>query len=259
MTIDWYLKFDKAIAANSDANPLFHINREFQYTSRIFHRKLKKQAMEQSMSRVGHCIDNDPTGGFWGIIKSEMCQMYDITDEASLRFAIKDYIRFYSKERLQNRYQCKSPLEVRIEALPRYFSFRFCCFSSNIGSATANFCYRFFDLYSCLFCSYCNFNSCCDLVPIPVSTVDFSQLAASILDLCSFIYNRYRSRTELQTVIVIQLLLMIHIKNNGYKFHHTSPLFEKIYPVKLFSYMILLDHLYSIKNGSNVFLVYHNF
>ena len=73
--------------------------------------------MEQSMSRVGHCIDNGPTEGFWGIIKSEMYQMYEITDEATLRFAIKDYIRFYSEERPQDRYCCKTPLEVRNEAL----------------------------------------------------------------------------------------------------------------------------------------------
>ena len=69
------------------------------------------------MSRVGHCIDNGPTEGFWGILKAEMYQMYEITDEASLRSAIEDYIRFYSKERPQERYQCKSPQEVRIEAL----------------------------------------------------------------------------------------------------------------------------------------------
>lgn len=43
--------------------------------------------------------------------------MYDITDESSLRFAIKDYIRFYSEERPQDRYHCKTPLEVRAEAL----------------------------------------------------------------------------------------------------------------------------------------------
>ena len=39
------------------------------------------------------------------------------SDEASLRFAIKDYIRFYSEERPQDRYHCKTPLEVRTEAL----------------------------------------------------------------------------------------------------------------------------------------------
>ena len=109
--------FDKAIAANPGARPLFHSDRGFQYTSRTFQRKLKEQKMEQSMSRVGCCIDNGPTEGFWGILKTEMYQMYEITDEASLRFAIEDYIRFYSKERPQERYQCKSPQEVRMEAL----------------------------------------------------------------------------------------------------------------------------------------------
>lgn len=109
--------FDKAISLNPNAKPLFHSDRGFQYTSKVFKRKLENQEMEQSMSRVGHCIDNGPTEGFWGIIKSEMHQMYEITDETSLRFAITDYIRFYSEERPQDRYQCKTPLEVRMEAL----------------------------------------------------------------------------------------------------------------------------------------------
>ena len=46
--------FNKAIAANPDAKPPFHSDRGFQYTSRIFKRKLKEQEMDQSMSRVGH-------------------------------------------------------------------------------------------------------------------------------------------------------------------------------------------------------------
>ena len=73
--------------------------------------------MEQSMSRVGHCIDNGPTEGFWGIIKSEMYQMCDITNETTLRSAIHKYMQFYSEERPQDRYHCKTPLEVRKEAL----------------------------------------------------------------------------------------------------------------------------------------------
>lgn len=43
--------------------------------------------------------------------------MYNITNETSLRFAIKDYLRFYSEERPQDRYNCKTPLEVRQAAL----------------------------------------------------------------------------------------------------------------------------------------------
>ncbi|MFR5586187.1 MAG: IS3 family transposase [[Clostridium] scindens] len=86
--------FEKAIAANPDAKPLFHSDRGFQYTSKVFKRKLIEREMEQSMSRVGHCIDNGPTEGFWGIIKAEMYQLYEIRDEASLRHAINNYIRF---------------------------------------------------------------------------------------------------------------------------------------------------------------------
>lgn len=45
-----------------------------------------------------------------------MVQMYEITNEASLRYAIHDYICFYSTKHLQDRYRCKTYLEVRNEA-----------------------------------------------------------------------------------------------------------------------------------------------
>ena len=69
------------------------------------------------MSRVGHCIDNAPTEGLWGIIKSEMYCLHEINDEISLRIAIDKYIDFYNNERPQERYDCKTPTEVRTEAL----------------------------------------------------------------------------------------------------------------------------------------------
>ena len=109
--------FDKAIEKNPNARPIFHSDRGFQYTNKPFQTKLKAQNMEQSMSRVGHCIDNGPTEGFWGIIKSEMYCMYRITDEDSLRKAIDKYIDFYMNERLQERFDGKTPAEVRKEAL----------------------------------------------------------------------------------------------------------------------------------------------
>ena len=109
--------YDKAIKANPDAKPLFHSDRGFQYTSRVFQAKLRRQGMEQSMSRIGHCIDNGPTEGLWGIIKTEMYQMYEINDEKSLRSAIDKYMDFYTKERLQERFNNQTPYEVRMTAL----------------------------------------------------------------------------------------------------------------------------------------------
>ena len=109
--------FAQAIRNNPDAKPIFHSDRGFQYTSKIFQNKLQTQGMTQSMSRVGHCIDNGPTENFWSIIKSEMYYLNHFADEASLRKAIADYMTFYSTERMQERFGGKTPAEVRSEAL----------------------------------------------------------------------------------------------------------------------------------------------
>lgn len=63
--------FDAAVQAEPSAQPLFHSDRGFQYTSAVFHQKLKTAGMKQSMSRVAHCLDNAPMEGFWGILKRE--------------------------------------------------------------------------------------------------------------------------------------------------------------------------------------------
>jgi transposase InsO family protein len=109
--------FAKAIQDNPDAKPIFHSDRGFQYTSKIFQNKLQTQGMTQSMSRVGHCIDNGPTENFWSIVKSEMYYLNHFADEISLRKAIADYMTFYSTERIQERFGGKTPAEVRAEAL----------------------------------------------------------------------------------------------------------------------------------------------
>ena len=109
--------YDKALANYPDARPVFHSDRGFQYTGKVFKARLQKQGMLQSMSRVGHCIDNGPTEGFWGIIKTEMFQMYRVTDEKTLRAAINNYMLFYTEERPQERFGCMTPGEVRRAAL----------------------------------------------------------------------------------------------------------------------------------------------
>lgn len=109
--------FDQAIEANPDAKPLFHSDRGFQYTSSVFQCKLTEQGMTQSMSRVGHCIDNGPTEGFWGIVKAEMYNLQKFCSADELRKAIEDFIRYYNEGRYQARFGYQSPAEVRAAAL----------------------------------------------------------------------------------------------------------------------------------------------
>jgi len=106
-----YDTFDAAIAANPDAHPIFHSDRGFQYTNRVFHTKLEDAGMIQSMSRVAHCIDNGPMEGFWGILKRERYYGNHFTDRESLVHMIEDYIAYYNTKRLQRNLGILTPME----------------------------------------------------------------------------------------------------------------------------------------------------
>lgn len=105
--------FDLAVNAHPEAKPIFHSDRGFQYTNRFFKAKLNLAGMTQSMSRVGHCIDNGPMEGFWGILKSEMYYLHRFEDFGNLKNAIKKYIDYYNTKRYQKRLKCMTPIEYR--------------------------------------------------------------------------------------------------------------------------------------------------
>lgn len=107
---------DDAVTKHPNAHPLFHSDRGFQYTSKVFRAKLDAAKMIQSMSRVGRCIDNGPMEGFWGILKSEMYYLRKFTDEQALISAIENYIHFYNTRRYQKRLRCMTPLEFHTAA-----------------------------------------------------------------------------------------------------------------------------------------------
>ncbi|MDO4614748.1 MAG: IS3 family transposase [Lachnospiraceae bacterium] len=109
--------FDKAVKLEPDAHPLFHSDRGFQYTSAQFHTRLQKQGMQQSMSRVAHCIDNGPMEGFWGILKRETYYGKKFTLRENLKATIEEYINYYNGERIQRGLRCMSPLEYHEEYL----------------------------------------------------------------------------------------------------------------------------------------------
>lgn len=109
--------FDQAVAANPDASPLFHSDRGFQYTNKIFRKKLDDIGAIQSMSRVSRCIDNGPMEGFWGIIKSEMYYLRKFNDFYELQRAVDKYMEFYNTRRLQEKLKGLTPIEYRRQTL----------------------------------------------------------------------------------------------------------------------------------------------
>lgn len=105
--------FDIAHETYPGAKPLFHSDRGFQYTSRIFKKKVDDAGMRQSMSRVSRCIDNGPMEAFWGMLKSEMYYLKKFNSYDELEQAVIDYIDYYNSHRYQKRLNCMTPLEYR--------------------------------------------------------------------------------------------------------------------------------------------------
>lgn len=103
--------FSKATEKEQEAHPIFHSDRGFQYTNRVFHQKLMEAGMTQSMSRVGKCIDNGPMEGFWGIIKRERYYGKRFTGRESVEEMIVTYIDYYNNKRLQRNLGVLTPME----------------------------------------------------------------------------------------------------------------------------------------------------
>lgn len=106
--------FDAAVNANPDAHPLFHSDRGFQYTNRVFHAKLEAVGMTQSMSRIAKCIDNGPMEGFWGILKRERYYGNRFTSRESIIKMIEEYIEYYNNKRLQRNLGVLTPMEKHV-------------------------------------------------------------------------------------------------------------------------------------------------
>lgn len=105
-----------ALESVSESKPMIHSDRGFQYTSTYFKEKLDAANMEQSMSRVGRCIDNGPMESFWGTLKCEKYYLHTYRTFDQLKNDIDDYIHFYNYERLQKKLNGLSPMEYRTKA-----------------------------------------------------------------------------------------------------------------------------------------------
>lgn len=109
---------ENAVNANPDARPLFHSDRGFQYTRKVFKARLEDLGMTQSMSRVSRCIDNGPMEGFQGILKDLIDVLYpDVCSYEAMEKAVYASFDYYINEYPQHRFKGKTAGEVRREAL----------------------------------------------------------------------------------------------------------------------------------------------
>jgi transposase InsO family protein len=79
---------------------IWHTDRGSQYCSNSHREILKDHRVLQSMSRTGDCWDNATSESFFGILKRELVQLSNFTDQKQAAAAIFEYIEvFYNKVR----------------------------------------------------------------------------------------------------------------------------------------------------------------
>ena len=91
---------------------MIHSDQGFHYTNPTYIKIVKELKMIQSMSGKGKSIDNAPIESFFGHMKDELdyesCKSFE-----ALRFAIKEYMRYYNYERKQWTRKKMTPVEFR--------------------------------------------------------------------------------------------------------------------------------------------------
>lgn len=93
---------------------MFHSDRGFQNTRPVFQKRLEYLGIQQSMSRVGHCIDNGPMESIQGILKDMLKILYpNIETVAQVRKSVKETINYYMNEYPQERFHGLTASEVR--------------------------------------------------------------------------------------------------------------------------------------------------
>lgn len=112
-TIDKLVEF-KSFKLHKDA--FIHSDQGSHYTSPIFQKLLKKNNLEQSMSRKGNCWNNAPQESFFGHMKDEIDYKSCNTFE-ELQILVDDYIDYYNNFRYQWNLKKLTPIQFRNQLL----------------------------------------------------------------------------------------------------------------------------------------------
>jgi transposase InsO family protein len=99
---------------------ILHSDQGYQYTNIQYIEYLDKHGITVSHSRKANCYDNACCENFFGHLKSEKLELFDIpkTNEELTRM-VEEYIHFYNHERPQRKLKGMTPMEYRRSCLDR--------------------------------------------------------------------------------------------------------------------------------------------
>lgn len=97
--------------------PMLHSDQGWQYQMPAWRRLLNQQAIRQSMSRKGNCLDNAAMESFFGTLKAEFFHLNKFDSVEQLQAGIRQYIHYYNHERIRLKLKGLSPVQYRTQPL----------------------------------------------------------------------------------------------------------------------------------------------
>lgn len=107
----------EAIGGKKTDGLMIHSDQGGHYTSPAYGTYLRKRGIVQSMSGRGNCLDNASMENFFGHLKSELIYNRRFCTGEELTKNVRDYIRFYNNERIQEKLNKMAPVEYRSHLL----------------------------------------------------------------------------------------------------------------------------------------------
>lgn len=97
--------------------PLLHSDQGWHYQHPAYRALLAGQALTQSMSRKGNCLDNAAMESFFGTLKAEYFHLHRFDTIEQLQQGLDQYIHYYNHERIRMKLRGLSPVQYRTQAL----------------------------------------------------------------------------------------------------------------------------------------------
>ena len=100
---------------------ILHSDQGSQFTSPVYAKLLKEHQIQHSVSYRGSCVDNAPIESWFSALKTESIYLNGNLSEDEMIYIVKQYVKYYNEERLQEKIKELAPIDYRKQALSTLF------------------------------------------------------------------------------------------------------------------------------------------
>lgn len=117
LVLDTVKQAIESVPFNQRKNLILHSDQGWHFTNWQYVKLLKENKIQQSISSKGSCVDNVPIESFFSILKSECIYLKQNLQKEEIEEVVKNFIKYYNNERLQEKIQELAPMQFRKQVL----------------------------------------------------------------------------------------------------------------------------------------------